>query len=100
MAYKDNVLIGSGDSGVVFWSRFCGQSSQPFGRLLIDGSVGDWFCKKSVPFTELYNAARFVKNVFLLHSMDAVFVFDDGYILAYDIYQHRPVWAVRPSGRM
>jgi hypothetical protein len=26
MAYKDNVLIGSGDSGVVFWSRFYGPS--------------------------------------------------------------------------
>jgi hypothetical protein len=102
MAYKDNVLIGGGDSGVVFWSRFCGQShfSQSFDGLLADGLVGDWLRRKSVTFTELYSAARFVKNVFLLHTMDAIFIFDDGYILAYEVYQFKPIWAARPTVQM
>jgi hypothetical protein len=74
--------------------------TQPFGRPLVDGYLGDWYRRKSITFTELYGAARYVKNVFLLHSMDAIFIFNDGYILAYDVYQFKPIWATRPTGQM
>lgn len=43
--------------------------------------LGVWRHDRSVKLTELYHGAHFVKNVLLPHSMEIIFIFDDGYIL-------------------
>lgn len=78
--------------------------SHPYGlfdsRLANYYYLGVWYHQKLVRLAELHNTARFVKDAFILRSMDAIFIFDDGYILLYDVYQYKPIWAAKPTGQM